>query len=253
MKREERIERAASLICRARHAIALTGAGISTHSGVPDFRSTGSGLWEAYNPMEVASIHAFRRHPDVFYRWVQPMVRVMWEAQPNPAHVGLAQLEQMGLLAAVLTQNIDNLHQRAGSRVVFELHGHLREVTCLDCFRVWAGEAALQTALRGDVPRCAACGGVVKPNVILFGEQLPSQVLSAAMEHARQADLVIVAGSSLTVMPVAKIPALVHSRGGHVIVINNQPTYADAFAAAVFRENLEEVIPELVQACRVSV
>ena len=109
---------------------------------------------------------------------------------------------------------------------------------------------ALEAALRGEVPRCTACGGVVKPNAILFGEQLPSQIFVAAMEHVRQADLVIVVGSSLTVVPVAKIPALVHSEGGKVIVINNQPTYADDFAAVVFREDLVDVVPHLVQACK---
>ena len=248
MEIKERIKRAASLLRQARHAIALTGAGSSTPSGIPDFRSSGSGLWEKYNPFEVASITAFRQRPEAFYHWVQPMVRQIHEAEPNPGHVALAEMESAGILKAILTQNIDNLHQRAGSRRVLELHGHLREVTCLNCFQVAPAEEALTAAALGTVPRCSLCGGVVKPNVVLFGEQLPSKIFVAAMKHARQADLVLVVGSSLSVMPVAKIPAVVHSNGGQVIIVNNQPTYADEFAAVVFHEDLAEVLPLLAQA-----
>jgi NAD-dependent deacetylase len=248
MEIDERIELAASLILQARHAIALTGAGSSTPSGIPDFRSSGSGLWEKYDPFEVASITAFRRRPEAFYRWVQPMVNQVRDAEPNAGHIALAQMEACGVIQAVLTQNIDNLHQRAGSRNVLELHGHLREVTCLNCFRVAPAEEAMEAAMSGNVPHCAHCGGVVKPNVILFGEQLPSQVFVAAMEHTRRADLVLVVGSSLSVMPVAKIPAVVQSQGGQVIIVNHQPTYADDFAAIVFREDLADALPLLAQA-----
>ncbi len=246
---EDRIEQAASLLRRARHAIALTGAGISTPSGIPDFRTPGSGLWEHSDPMAVASIYTFRRRPEAFYRWAQPMVKLMREAQPNPAHLALTQLERADVLKAVLTQNIDNLHQRAGSKNVLELHGHLQEVTCLNCSRTAPAEQALQAVMQGEVPRCATCGGVVKPNVVLFGEQLPSEVLVAAMGHVRAADLMLVAGSSLQVMPVARMPALVHAAGGQVIVVNRQETYADEFAAAVFREDVAEILPRLARTC----
>lgn len=245
---DPRIELAATLIRRARHAIALTGAGISTPSGIPDFRTPGRGLWEQADPMAVASIHSFRRHPERFYRWVRPMVRLMWEAQPNPAHVALAELETAGGLKAILTQNIDGLHQRAGSQRVLELHGHLRAVTCLECFRTTSAEEALEAVMEDRVPTCQHCGGVVKPDVVLFGEQLPSEVFIAAMEEVRKADLVLVAGSSLQVVPVSKVPALVHSAGGEVIVVNNEPTYADDFAAAVFHQDVAEILPRLAHA-----
>jgi NAD-dependent deacetylase len=199
--------------------------------------------------MEIASIYAFRRNPEEFYGWVTPLVELMFSARPNPAHEALARLETAGRLQAVITQNIDGLHQRAGSREVLEVHGHLRTGTCLDCFCLCDAEEVLDCIFRAEVPRCAQCGGIIKPDTILFGEQLPVAVLTAAMEHARDADLIIVAGSSLLVMPVANLPALVHSRGGEVIVVNQQPTYADTFAAAVFRGDVAEVLPPLAQAC----
>ena len=239
----------AALVRRARHAVALTGAGISTPSGIPDFRTPGKGLWEKADPMEVASIQAFRRNPAAFYRWVRPLVDLMHSAQPNPAHLALARLEAEGWLKVVLTQNIDGLHRRAGSRNVLELHGHLRTVTCLDCFQTGPAEEALEMVKRGEVPRCPKCGGVVKPDVILFGEQLPVDVLTEAMEHVYMADLILVVGSSLMVMPAAKLPALVHANGGEVVIFNKQATYADRFAAAVFHEDVAEVLPKLVQAC----
>lgn len=245
----EDMERAVALLRSARYAIALTGAGISTPSGIPDFRTPGKGLWERADPMEVASIIAFRRSPEAFYRWVRPLIELMANAMPNPAHVALAQLEQAGRLKAVITQNIDGLHQRAGSREVLELHGHVRSGTCIDCFRRWPAEEIFPSVEQGQVPRCAVCGGVIKPDSILFGEQLPYDVLTAAMEHARRADLVLVVGSSLMVMPAAKWPALVQANGGRVVIVNQQPTYADSFAAAVLRANVAEVLPRLVAAC----
>ncbi len=240
---------AASLLKKARHAVALTGAGISTPSGIPDFRSPGSGLWEKDDPMEVASIQALRQHPERFYQWVRPLVQLLRHAQPNPAHIALARLEAAGRIQAVITQNIDGLHQRAGSCNVLELHGHLRTATCLSCFRQSPGESLAEVVERGEVPRCSFCGGLVKPDAILFGEQLPTEVFIAAMEHARQADLMLVVGSSLMVMPAAKLPAITHSRGGDLLIFNQQPTYADAFAVAVFRADVVETLPRLADLC----
>jgi NAD-dependent deacetylase len=248
MELKTRIDRTAVLFRGARHAIALTGAGISTPSGIPDFRTPGTGLWEQDDPMEVASIQAFRRHPEAFYRWARPLVRLVQEAQPNPAHIALARMEAAGLLEAVLTQNIDGLHHRAGSENVLELHGHWRSVTCLACYCSVPAEEALAAVVRGEVPHCSACGGVVKPDTVLFGEQLPSLVWIEAMEQVRKADLVLVAGSYLQVVPAAKLPAFVCAGGGHVIIVNNEETYADEFAAVVFREDVVEVLPRLAAA-----
>ncbi|RME31920.1 MAG: hypothetical protein D6793_11735, partial [Thermoflexia bacterium] len=190
-----------------------------------------------------------KRDPARFYQWVRPLVSLLRHAQPNPAHVALAQLEAAGLLQAVITQNIDSLHQRAGSRVVLELHGHLRTVTCLNCYRRAPAEGLEEIVERGEVPRCSYCGGVVKPDAILFGEQLPEEVFIAAMEHARRADLMLVVGSSLMVLPAAKLPAITHASGGKLLIFNLQPTYADAFAAAVFHADVVETLPKLVQLC----
>jgi NAD-dependent deacetylase len=243
------LERAVASLRQCRHAVALTGAGISTPSGIPDFRTPGEGLWERADPMEVSSIYAFRRHPEAFYRWIRPLIAVMRNAQPNPAHIALARLEKAGLVRAVLTQNIDGLHQRAGSRHVLELHGHLRQVTCTKCGREAPADEAVAAVEREEVPRCPACGGVVKPDVVLFGEQLPSQVITTAMRHVQMADLMLVIGSSLSVVPASDMPTLVHANGGEVIIFNKQTTYADSFAAAVFHKDVVETLPQVTQAC----
>ena len=244
------IARAAELVREARHAVALTGAGSSTPSGIPDFRSPGSGVWEHVNPMEVASIYNFRRHPDQFYSWIRPMMTLLLTAEPNPGHVALAELETGGWLKAIITQNIDNLYQRAGAHDVLELHGHMREATCIRCYRVVPSGALVDEFLASDeVPRCAECGGVMKPNVVLFGEQLPVKVVNVAMAHIRQADLMLIAGSSLQVMPVAELPLHVHRQAGHLIVVNLTPTYVDDIAEVVIHGDAAEVLPRIVQAC----
>jgi NAD-dependent deacetylase len=244
------IARAAALLREAHHAVALTGAGSSTPSGIPDFRSPGSGMWERFNPLEVASIYTFRRRPETFYDWIRPMVTTLLTAKPNPGHLALAELEAGGWLKAIITQNIDNLHQRAGARKVLELHGHLREATCIRCYQVVPTEELLANFLAsGKVPRCAACGGVMKPNVVLFGEQLPVKVLNAAMAHVRQADLMLIAGSSLEVMPASQLPLLVHEQAGRLIVVNLSPTYIDDIADVVIHGDVAEVLPRFARTC----
>jgi NAD-dependent deacetylase len=228
--------------------VAFTGAGHSTASGIPDFRSPDSGLWEKHNPMLVASVWAFRLNPKTFYDWIRPMADLLLAARPNLAHDALADLEAMGFLKAIITQNIDNLHQRAGSRRVLELHGHMREATCIRCYRIEPIDPALQNLIReGHVPRCA-CGGVLKPNVILFGEQLPVRILNEAMAEARRCDLMLVAGSSLEVTPAADIPFLAVESGAKAIIVNRQPTAFDAYAQLVIDGDVTEVLPRIVQA-----
>ncbi|MCP4540950.1 MAG: NAD-dependent deacylase [Chloroflexi bacterium] len=246
----DKIARAAELLREARHAVALTGAGSSTMSGIPDFRSPGSGMWEHANPMEVASVYAFRRHPEQFYAWIRPMVETLLVADPNPGHWALAELEAGGWLKAIITQNIDDLHQQAGSREVLELHGHVRDATCISCYQIVPAEELLNQIVASDeVPRCAACNGVMKPNVVLFGEQLPIQVVNAAMAHIRQADLMLVAGSSLEVMPAAQLPVTVYEQAGRLIVVNLTPTYVDEIAEVVIHGDVVEVLPRIAQAC----
>ncbi|MCL7454195.1 MAG: NAD-dependent deacylase [Anaerolineae bacterium] len=250
MTREDRIEQAAELIRHAQHMVAFTGAGHSTGSGIPDFRSPGSGLWEKANPMLVASIWAFRLNPKSFYDWIRPLALTMLTAPPNPAHYALAALEEAGILKAIITQNIDNLHQRAGSRRVLELHGHMREATCIRCYAKVAIDPAFENLiLEGKVPYCK-CGGVYKPDVILFGEQLPVRVLNQAVAEARRADLILIAGSSLEVTPAADIPYLAAESGARSIIVNLQRTGFDAQADVVIHGDVVDILPRLVEAVR---
>ncbi len=244
------IVRAARLLRRARYAVALTGAGISTPSGIPDFRSPATGLWEGVDPFEVASLYAFRRHPEAFYNWIRPLAEILFQARPNPGHLALARLEASGYLEAVITQNIDNLHQDAGSTEVLEVHGHLRRATCIDCYRSRATVNLLRAFLAsGKIPRCPACGGVIKPDVVLFGEQLPAEVVNAAMKHVASADLMLVAGSSLEVAPVSQLPMRVHRQGGRLIVVNLGSTYVDDAAEVVIHGDVARVLPRIARAC----
>ncbi|OGO09504.1 MAG: hypothetical protein A2Z66_09390 [Chloroflexi bacterium RBG_13_66_10] len=238
---------AARLLRASRRAVALTGAGISTPSGVPDFRSAGSGLWEKYDPMEVASLLAFRHHPDKFFEWVRPLATRVLCAEPNPAHLALARLERAGRLLGVVTQNIDNLHARAGSHCVVEIHGHLREATCVLCRRVVPTSGLLRAfAETGRVPRCEDCGGALKPNAILFGEQLPYEAVRQAETLFREADLVLVVGSSLEVTPAALFPVQAVNSGARLIILNRDPTYLDERADFILRDDVAEVLPRLI-------
>ncbi len=239
-----------ALLREARHAVALSGAGISTPSGIPDFRSPGTGLWEQADPMDVASIHAFRRNPEAFYAWIRPLVNPFLAARPNPAHNALAELEAGGWLKAIITQNIDNLHQEAGAREVMELHGHLREATCINCYRVVPAEKLLHDLLASDaVPRCAVCGGVMKPNIVLLGEQLPIQVVNKTMQHIRRADLMLIVGSSLEMMPASQLPRMVHEQSGSLIVINLMATYIDEVAEVAIHADVAEILPCIAREC----
>lgn len=248
-KIEEQIEQAADILMQARYVTALTGAGHSTPSGIPDFRSAESGLWQSADPMQVASIFAFRQKPQAFYDWVRPMMNTMLNAKPNPAHYALAQLEEMGILQAVITQNIDGLHQRAGSRVVHEVHGHLRQATCVRCYDKVQAEPLIRDLVEnGSIPHCSKCDGVMKPDVILFGEQLPIQELIASQQAARKSDVMIVAGSSLQVAPVGDVPLLTKERGGKLIFVNFDPTHLDDLADVVIYADVADVLPRLVRA-----
>jgi NAD-dependent deacetylase len=242
------IDKAIALLREARHVVALTGAGISTPSGIPDYRSPKSGLWEkGSDMMDVASIYAFRHNPQAFFDWLRPLLRVILEAQPNPAHVALAQLEDAGRLHALVTQNIDLLHGRAGSRELFEVHGHLREIVCPACHHTLPAGPFIEAFMAtGAIPRCRRCHHVMKPSVVLFGELLPQRTMKAAQAHARAADLCLVAGSSLEVAPAGDLPALTRANGGRLIIINYEATHMDAEAEVVIHADVAEVLPRLV-------
>lgn len=237
---------AAELLRTATYWVALTGAGISTHSGIPDFRSERSGLWNFADPFEMASLWGFHDHPQRFYRWFAPMYRKAASVRPNGAHHVLVEMEQMGRLRAVITQNIDSLHQRAGSRQVFELHGHTRTATCLSCRHQEPAGPLLENILNGGpgIP-CSQCAGLLKPDIILFGEPLPYEPLSAAQQETLACDVMLVIGTSLEVMPAADLPLLAKRRGARLILINESPTALDDQMDVVLRADVVKMLESL--------
>ena len=242
------IEFSAELFRKAKRAVVLSGAGISTSSGIPDFRSEGSGLWSRDEPLEVASLHTFRTHPERFYEWFRPLARQIFEAVPNAAHRALAELENAGHIHSVLTQNIDMLHKKAGTTHVIELHGTLKTLSCTHCFQQVDSMPYLQPFIeQGKLPHCPHCGALLKPDVILFGEQLPQNVWLEAQRASRACDLMLVAGSSLEVMPVAGLPMQALDRGAHLVIINNSPTYLNVRADAAIQENVSDIIPAIAE------
>ncbi|RPJ25364.1 MAG: NAD-dependent deacylase [Chloroflexi bacterium] len=242
------IEDAAVLIRKAERAVVLTGAGISTPSGIPDFRSEGSGLWSHDEPMEVASLSTFRTAPERFFNWFQPLAGQIFNAQPNAAHEALAEFERTGHVRTVVTQNIDGLHQKAGSKNVVELHGTLQRVSCTNCFKQFEAAPFLQPYIEtGKIPQCLNCNGILKPDVILFGEQLPQSAWYEAQRAARQCDLMMVAGSSLEVLPVARLPMQALDRGAHLIIINNTPTYLNVRADVIIMDDVATTLPKIAK------
>ncbi len=248
------INHAAQLLADARYAIAFTGAGISTNSGIPDFRSPDCGLWENADPLKVASIYSFRQNPAPFYDWIYPLARLTLAALPNPAHIALADLEAEGLLRSIITQNIDILHTKAGSKTVYELHGSLREATCTHCFTVYPAQPIIERFLADrQVPHCEKCGGVIKPNVILYGEQLPATTLAQARQAAQKADLVLIIGSSLEVAPARDIPLTAVRNGAKLIIINLEPTWADDMADICIHADAAVILPQIMRQLKAKV
>jgi NAD-dependent deacetylase len=218
--------RLAELIRERQPCIALTGAGISTESGIPDFRSP-TGIWAQLDPMEYATLSAFRRNPAKVWEFYALRSEVLERAAPNDGHKALAELERLGLLRAVVTQNVDGLHARAGSREVIEVHGSIRSASCLACgTRVPFDEVV--AAL--PVPPCPACGEILKPDVVMFGELLPPGAMERAEALAAAAALMLVVGSALEVYPVAGLPELTLAGGGALAIVNRGPTPYDARA-----------------------
>jgi NAD-dependent deacetylase len=237
---------ATDIIRGSRRGVVLTGAGISTPSGIPDFRSPDTGLWERFDPFEVASLSAFRYDPARFFNWMRGLALQVYRAQPNPAHLGLARLEQAGYIQTVVTQNIDTLHQRAGSKNVLEVHGSMGSLTCVRCYHQVSSDGYVESFLdRGEIPYCSGCGGVLKPDLVLFGEQLPARTWLKAQEACKTCDVMIVAGSSLEVLPVAGLPMRALENGAHLILINHTQTYLDVRADVVFHEGVEDIIPRI--------
>lgn len=242
------IDFAAELLRESRRVVVLTGAGLSTGSGIPDFRSAGTGLWSRDEPLEVASLMTFRTAPEKFFDWFRPLAGQIFNAQPNAAHHALAKLEETGRLNAIITQNIDGLHQKAGSRRVIETHGTLRTLTCTQCYQQVESTLYLREYVEaGRIPRCPECNAVLKPDVILFGEQLPQRAWLEAQRLACECDLMLVAGSSLEVLPVAGLPMQALDRGAHLIIMNNSSTYLNVRADLTFMDDVSHIIPAIAE------
>ena len=243
---DRRLDLLAELLSSARHALVLTGAGVSTESGLPDYRSSG-GLWANRRFEELAHIDTWRREPEEFWRFYAERLSRLSEARPNEGHLAIAELERQGFVHRVLTQNVDGLHRAAGCREPLELHGTLSEVECLACgFRGPKEVAEAQLTVGAPVPLCPTCGANLKPAVVLFGELLPP-ALGEAVSELSHCDLLICCGSSLQVYPVAAFPERVHDNGGEVAVVNLGPTGADHQARVRLELRTGEALPALVR------
>jgi NAD-dependent deacetylase len=243
------VERVAALIEDGSSVVALTGAGISVPSGIPDFRSPGSGLWQNVDPMAVAHIDVFRREPQRFWSFYAERFTMLDDKRPNRAHRALVELERAGALDAVITQNIDMLHRRAGTRALVEVHGSIEQCVCLACdTRVALAAARERIAAAADgVPRCD-CGAALKPGVVLFGEYLPAAAIERAEQLCRGADVLLCIGSSLEVHPVAGLPLLTREHGGQIVIITRGPTPLDGLAAERLDGDVEDELQEIVAA-----
>jgi NAD-dependent deacetylase len=237
-----RVERLAELIRESACTVALTGAGVSVPSGIPDFRSPETGLWENVDPMEVAHIDVFERDPARFWSYYRPRFHALGDKRPNGAHKALAELERRGLLAGTITQNIDRLHRAAGSREVVEVHGSIATSSCRGCDASFGIEEVDALFDGAGVAVCSGCGGAVKPDVVLFGELLPEAAMRRAQELAAQAELMLCVGSSLVVHPVAALPELTLAGGGRLAIVTKSATpYDDAAVLKLDGEVDEEL------------
>lgn len=243
----DEVQQLAEALRRSRYAVVLTGAGASTESGLPDFRSK-TGLWQDVDPMSILSMTALRRRPVAFYQFYRQRLSHLRDAQPNPVHIGLAALEKHGFVKCLITQNIDGLHQAAGSTHVVEMHGGLRTCDCLKCGKRYPSDLIdVDVNTEADIPRCPNCGGILKPSVVLFEEALPADAIEEALAATQQADLFVVIGSSLEVGPVNQLPLLAVQGGADLAIINLDPTIEDRQAKWVIREKAGKVVSKLCQ------
>ena len=242
------VERLAELLGQSRRAVALTGAGVSVPSGIPDFRTPETGLWAKVDPMEVAHISVFEREPERFWSYYRPRFQSLGEKEPNRAHAALAELERRGLIEGVITQNIDRLHRAAGSKEVIEVHGSIETSSCTACGASFGLEQVADLFDERGVAICAACGGGVKPDVVLFGEMLPLEAIERATALAESADLMLCVGSSLAVHPVAGLPQLTLESGGRLAIVTKGETPYDEEAELKLEGEVDEELAALLAA-----
>ncbi len=237
----------ADLIRNSKSCVCLTGAGISTESGIPDFRDPENGLWKKYQPEIYANIETFLKDPTKFWDMAKKIAPNLFKAKPNKAHVALANLERMGLLKAIITQNVDGLHQRAGSRMVLELHGNVFEFECVGCRGSYSYKRMLQKIKTEKVlgPTCDACGLPLKPNVVLFGENLPRGAWLESVSQSEKADVFLVCGSSLNVEPACLLPEIALKHGAKIIILNKDITMLDEQATVTIHEPLSQSMDKI--------
>lgn len=244
---EEKIEKLAKLILESHNIVALTGAGMSTESGIADFRSPGTGLWEKVDPYEFASIHSYVANPAKNLEFMLETGKAIFRARPNKGHKALTKLQKLGKLKGVLTQNIDRLHHKAKTKNIVEFHGNAYEAKCMSCGQIYQISFMVNQVLGGNYsPSCEKCSGVLKPNAIFFGEPLESKTLEAADEMIANCDLLLVLGSSLVVYPVAFYPQKALSFGAKLTIINIQETDMDSVAEVVVHEKIGDVLPKVI-------
>lgn len=238
-------EKLQQLIGQANRLVAFTGAGISAESGIPTYRGD-DGLWNKYDPAKYASVDYFFKDPAYYWNFFREVrYPLLKQAQPNPAHIALARLEAGGRLNVVITQNIDGLHQLAGSQNVLELHGNTRRIICVRCKTRYSMDDIYNRLDTQFPPRCPACDGALKPEVVFFGESLPAAVLREAIQESEACDLFIVIGSSLVVQPAAWLPARAKERGAKLVIINKDPTPLDSLADLLFHSSASEVLKNI--------
>lgn len=232
-------EKLVELIKNSKHFAVFTGAGVSTLSGIPDFRGTHgvyNSPWHGLSVEEILDVDYFFSHPETFYKWSEEVWYHLEEYKPTIVHYTLAKLEELGYVDALYTQNIDFLHNRAGSKKVYDVHGSAKSAYCTNCHAYYTYEKIAPIVRSGKVPRCEKCGGLIKPDIIFYGESLNASILKRAEIDFSQADLTLVLGSSLTVYPAASFPRLTAARGGKVVIVNAQSTNQDSSAALLFRD-----------------
>jgi NAD-dependent deacetylase len=243
---EEIILRAAQLLASAQRIVCLTGAGVSAESGVATFRDAQTGLWSKFDPQQLASQSGFRADPGLVWRWYMQRLQMVEAAQPNPGHIALAQLEQLTPGFTLITQNVDDLHERAGSRSVLHIHGRITHMRCNVC----AFEHPLQTSERAHVqpPICLQCGGPVRPDVVWFGENLPARIYDNGWRATEQCDVMLVVGTSGVVYPVAGLPFVAQQHGAQIIDVNPECTPISEMAELFLPGASGEILPRLVEA-----
>ena len=244
----QEVARLAELLGQSRRAVALTGAGVSVPSGIPDFRTPETGLWSKVDPMEVAHIDVFEREPEHFWSYYRPRFQALGDKEPNRAHEVLAELERRGLIEGVITQNIDRLHRAAGSENVIEVHGSIETSSCRRCATVFELEEVDDLFDERGVAICSTCSGIVKPDVVLFGELLAESTMARATELAERADLMLCVGSSLAVHPVAGLPQLTLGNGGPLAIVTKGETPYDRDAELKLEGEVDEELAALLAA-----